>query len=176
MRELYRAKDVSSGKWVVGTVHCINVVSNDVPNRKEREYWLTTNDLLRFRVDGNTLCQFTGQYDVHNNPVFVHDYIRLSDDCIVKLKNYTNLCGYRCQYFEDGKEHEVYLSKNAEFVVIGNFFDNPEMYKALFDTFKKAVKTTPKKEPVITMENYRDFGLYSKEDVLELIQKALSNV
>lgn len=183
MRDLYRAKRKTNDKWFIGSYQSrINVLykhsltSHVYPVQYWNDY-IITKDGHRIRVDKSTVCQCIGKRDMTGEYIFEHDFLQVHDsNDIVEVKWDNDICGFSYRFFDEGQDRCIYPDERDDFKVIGNFFDNPEMYKALHRTKldEELSNPIPKEEPIITMENYRDFGLYTKEDVLELIQKTLS--
>jgi len=185
MRELYRAKDKVCGLWKIGQYQTrIDTILEHSPNgnypvQQWNEYIVTKKGKY-IQVDGNTVCRYIGKADMLGKYIYEHDFLQIhgSND-IVEVKWDNDTCGFCYRFFDEGQEKCIYPDERSDFKVIGNFFDNPEMYKALHASRLETEsddEMIPEDEPVITMENYRDFGLYTKEDVLNIVAEALSKI
>lgn len=121
MREiLFKAKRIDNGEWVEGYVVRYGYVG------KEKYCIIPSyaSDLYAFKIDLNTLCQYTGLTDKNDNKIWENDVVDLDyDNFIVKwdkddarftLENETLIESF---FNIDGKWCEV----------IGNIFDNPEL-------------------------------------------------
>lgn len=188
-RHLYKAKLKETDKWVIG-YHVMNIPDYE---DSDIDHYIITPDNDTVIINESTLCQCTGKLDINDKPIFEHDYLQLqkSND-IVEVVWKQDECGFVYRFFDEGQEKWIYPDERDDMKVAGNFFDNPEMYKALFGVLSGNIideictghllykhskldnEENSKERSVITMENYRDFGLYTKEDVLKLIREALS--
>ena len=182
MRDIYRAKRKDTNEWVTGSyVYRIDVEMEHssygtYPVQSWNDYIVDTTGQYHL-VDNKTICRAIGKVDTCGTRIYEYDYLRIVDGSdIVEVRWNNTECGYCYRFFDEGQEKWIYPDERSDLRVVGNFIDNPEMHKALFGTgLREDVDDwVLEEDPVITMENYRDFGLYSKDDVLELIEEALS--
>ena len=121
-RYLYRAKRTDNGGWVSGYLYGI----------WERKYilWGMINDVPDMKeVDPYTICQCTGLNDKNGKLIFEHDIVKLYCDKEPYLIDWSedNAKWQIDQYGSCIYDFEEYSS--CEFEVIGNIFDNPELFE-----------------------------------------------
>ena len=139
MREiLFKAKRIDNGEWVEGAflpkTHeiIVNVLDSDIdtPDSYIYEY---------YKVDIETICQYTGLADKNGNKIWENDIIKYrfeEDTAVIKYGEYQNCFDtqrtYHVGFYVDW-EYES-LRKDLGFwvrvmndTVIGNIFDNPEL-------------------------------------------------
>ena len=77
---LFRGRRLDNGQWVYGYYSC------DIG---KYHFIKSINDYLDYRIDPNTLGQFTGLMDMNNNKIFEGDIVGLPESDIngVKYKN-----------------------------------------------------------------------------------------
>ena len=129
MREiLFRGKRVDTGEWVEGSL-----IGNDVIVGKivefEEDYFCTE---FWYKVDPETVGQFTGMTDKNGTKIFEGDIVRHIDTYwhVVEVVNSE-------VYFDTGMlefgfrySNELFHCQfNNEFEVIGNIYDNKELLK-----------------------------------------------
>lgn len=183
MRDLYRAKRKDTNQWVIGSyVYRIDVEMEQrsygtYPIQPWNNYIVDATGQYHL-VDEATICRAIGKVDACGTVIYEYDYLRIDNGSdILEVKWNNTECGYCYRFFDEGQEKWIYPDERNDLRVVGNFIDHPEIYKALHAPRLETEsddKMIPEDEPVITMENYRDFGLYSKDDVLEIISTALS--
>ena len=135
MREiLFKAKQVDNGEWVEGYF----VKKHGIPFIYENAECPQSN----WEIDENTLCQYTGFTDRAKNKSFENSIVKLISENVfgvVKFGEYSNpfdteytkhigfyvewLNSFRCSLWR--KNLGYWLNANA--VVVGNVFDNPEL-------------------------------------------------
>ena len=148
MREiLFKAKQISDGEWVSGgsfiTFFDNGVKSFFMPQFNEKctcEHDEITDDILSFsecrfyKVDPETICQFTGLHDKHGNKIWENDIVKYEDDLVNMVKvdligwNETHAAFTRLHRSKMGLQYlyiDEFIASNSE--VIGNIFDNPEL-------------------------------------------------
>lgn len=144
MREiLFKAKRISDGEWVSGgsfiTFFDNGVKSFFMPQFNEKctcEHDEITDDILSFsecrfyKVDPETICQFTGLHDKHGNKIWENDIVR----CYKYISGYDFVWNEKVQYknghFRSKSVANLgFCSERQNTLVIGNIFDNPELLK-----------------------------------------------
>lgn len=117
MREiLFRGKHKADGKWCEGNLHV----------DKQGVAIITPDDTplgCYGQVDPETVGQFTGLTDKHGKKIFEHDILQLDDGevgCVVYRDFGFALSSGDCS---------LCVSSQNERVIVGNFFDNPELWK-----------------------------------------------
>lgn len=138
-RYLYKAKRIDNGEWVVGSLISMPyggyMIDRVVDSRR-----------FRVMINPSTICQCTGLKDKNNNLIWENDIIHkpfyTDYDAYANSEAYTG----RIQYEDGGWSVEITkpdgnvcvspiiemiaYSKDIEYCeVIGNIFDNPELYK-----------------------------------------------
>lgn len=155
---MVKAKTLKTRKWVIGyyykmaeTTHC---VIDDCPPAPVHHYilqetmtdWELPNQMLRYEINPDTICQCVGLKDRNGKVVFEHDILNgfLYPYCYDGKHNYyaqmawsdytrafvmvtiknpeSSVCG-----ISDGNTELVEEWNPEVWVIIGNTFDNPEL-------------------------------------------------
>ncbi len=152
---LFKAKRLDNGEWVMGgsIIQFLDdgVRSFYMPQFNEKcicEHDEVTDDILKFentrfyKVDGDTICQYTGLTDKHGRKIFENDVVRCVDYnsnsefmAVVEFGNPNSYYswGYQLRHIKgDEPNLDILLWIHMEEVgatceVIGNTFDNPEL-------------------------------------------------
>lgn len=132
---LFRAKHIGTKKWIYGwPIQCAGRVFMVDKDNKTALRAFTTHDHDAYdwrtsEVDADTLCEFTGAFDKHGNPIYESD--------IVRKRTYQGM--KNCQvFFFSGYFHcgwgggsstatHPYLLEDKNIEIVGNVFDNPEV-------------------------------------------------
>lgn len=142
MREiLFKAKRIDNGEWVEGwlvptmqnTYHDGYVII-DVRgiNYDELDYWEPT--FISWKIDADTICQFTGLLDKNGNKIWENDIVRQFSDC--SELGHDLYFFYQIKWDEEYARfygEEIYCKETVLFdelediEVIGNVFDNKEL-------------------------------------------------
>lgn len=136
-RYLFKAKRVDNGEWVIGYLYRLSEINP--PFIMLRKYGES------YEVDEHTICQCTGLKDKNGKLIWENDIIK--KDFYTDYDAYANSEAYtgRIQYEDGGWSVErtmsngricaspiidmIAYSKDIEqFEVIGNIFDNPDLY------------------------------------------------
>ena len=124
-RYLFRGKRIDTGEWVYGLPSC-----DEDGEIEEIEVW-SEDDINFYSVDPTTICQCTGVCDKNGKMIFKNDIcsyynpedkdgIGLIDDDFVSWIKGTI-------YMKEKITPLFYLKCSAEWEIIGNMFDNPEI-------------------------------------------------
>ena len=144
MREiLFKAKRIDNGEWVEGALldgekYCL--IGQEI---KFSPYTENECKIVGFKVDRNPICQYTGLCDKNGNKIWENDVCSVSliledrmekENCVVRY-------GRRAEFFRIELGFNVewtktdylrcdicFWTENREVVVIGNIFDNPELF------------------------------------------------
>lgn len=142
-REIKFRGKTESGKWVYGDILRVNDDTYIIPPKTKIEDWITNYE--NFKVDPETIGQFTGLNDKNNIEIYENDIIKqLSVKLIVKFR-------YGCFFFCTEKDfggvhskfavdfHETanqyqkqgmpFQGSFSQMALIGNIHDNPELLK-----------------------------------------------
>ena len=131
MREiLFRGKTLISGRWIAGDLRQWSSGNVGICDR-------STN--WTYKVDPDTVGQYTGLKDKDGKPIFEGDVLRFYSDytnefmgnpCIARYGVFNCTCceGVYGWYFEGGdiRDHNLHA-------VIGNMHDNPELMEARYE-------------------------------------------
>ena len=152
MREiLFRGKNIGNGEWVEGSLvtrryndtgevfEAFIVVDaypqTGVMNFGTTPVLISPSDGLCFRVDKDTICQFTGLLDKNGNKIWENDILcncgtKYNPLCVVKLGEHSTNLGFYCDWkYEDipFRNDILFWAKNRVMEVIGNVFDNANL-------------------------------------------------
>ena len=136
-RYLFKAKRVDNGEWVIGYLYRLSEINP--PFIMLRKYGES------YEVDEHTICQCTGLKDKNGKLIWENDIIK--KDFYTDYDAYANSEAYtgRIQYEDGGWSVERTMSNGRicaspiidmiaysrdieQFEVIGNIFDNPDLY------------------------------------------------
>ena len=136
MREiLFKAKRLDNGEWIEGGL----VHQTDYYGIKVDHYFIIdgtgTHDYdigHEYRVDPDTICQYTGFTDKNGNKIWENDIIKHYNYwsmpemySLGKIFFDRRLCRFRRT--SNTSNDDVNIGINCIYEVIGNIFDNPEM-------------------------------------------------
>ena len=119
---LFRGKRTDNGEWAYG-----NLIDSDSIVGKiadfDGEYFIPE---LWYKVDTETVGQFTGLTDKNGTKIFDGDIVRFYDDSEDELTNGVVVCNADCCSFcvsINGHE-DVMLMAQWQYEAIGNIYDN----------------------------------------------------
>lgn len=142
MREiLFKAKRIDNGEWVMGgsIIQFLDdgVRSFYMPQFNEKcicEHDEVTDDILKFentrfyKVDGDTICQYTGKNGKNRNKIWENDIVEvLAEDGYFHLEWEEDTARFVMNGDRLTVDFDEYYGYEIE--VIGNIFDNPELLK-----------------------------------------------
>ena len=119
---LFRGKRTDNGEWAYG-----NLIDSDSIVGKivdfDGEYFIPE---FWYKVDPETVGQFTGLTDKNGTKIFDGDIVRFYDDSEDELTNRVVVFNADfCSFFVSMKEHEdVMLMAHWQYEAIGNIYDN----------------------------------------------------
>lgn len=137
---LSKAKRIDNGDWLVGYVVKYGYTG------KEKYYIVPSyaSDLYAIEVDPSTICRSIGLKDKNGKLIWENDVVKCVDEnndieftAIIEFGNPNGLYdwGYQLQHIKgDEPNLDILLwvdmeEAGATCKVIGNIFDNPELYK-----------------------------------------------
>lgn len=135
---LFKAKRLSDGKWVEG-----NLFIDDKGSEAEILIGYT-NYRIAYKIDKETLCQYTGLTDKNGNKIWENDVCSVdligtgkieTENCIVRYgrraENFKIELGFSVEWTETNylRGDIGWWVENRELEVIGNIFDNQELLK-----------------------------------------------
>ena len=153
MREiLFKAKRVDNGEWVEGNLVLSNDAEEDfraiiIPNidsnmfTKHIGFKEVSCDLgfeKWYKVDKNTICQFTGLTDKNGKRIWENDIVKYhfgKETAVIKFGEYRSCfdsakschVGFYVEWKNNLRKDLGYWVKMIDCNVIGNKFDNPEL-------------------------------------------------
>lgn len=125
-RYLFRGKRIDNGEWVEG------YLSYPFCTKKGNEsYYFYAKDSLGFFcrcvVDASTICQCTGLKDKNGNLIWENDIVKINNskaNTVVAFRDFEIICT-----IPNEKYYKHRLEYDTEYEVIGNTFDNPELFE-----------------------------------------------
>ena len=128
MREiLFRGKRIDNGEWVYGYIVKHGVCWWIYPGERYiaeeciEEFKLTFYHSVKFEVDPETICQYTGLTDKNGKKIFEGDIVNFLNRLAVTGPVYETLI----VSYDSFAGYKGILAKKYE--VVGNIFDNPEL-------------------------------------------------
>lgn len=113
---LFRAKKWISGEWLEGEVHL-----------KCNNAHIHTNYADQYKIDEDTVCQFTGMTDKNGTKIFEGDIYTIGDDNIRYV-----VVWRKCMFIGKQIGSNSYAGLDyfeSEIKKVGNIHDNPELLK-----------------------------------------------
>ena len=121
---LFRGKRTDNGEWVYGNLIDSDSIVGKIVDFDEEyfipEFW--------YKVDPETVGQFTGLTDKNGTKIFDGDIVRFYDDSEDELTNGVVVFNADfCSFCVSMKGHEdVMLMAHWQYEVIGSIYDNKE--------------------------------------------------
>ena len=122
---LFRGKRTDNGEWVYGNLIDSDSIVGEIVDFDEEyfipEFW--------YKVDPETVGQFTGLADKNGTKIFDGDIVRFYDDSEDELTNGVVVFNADfCSFCVSMKGHEdIMLMAHWQYEVIGNIYDNKEL-------------------------------------------------
>lgn len=133
MREiLFKAKRIDNDEWVEGCCTVCNgktFIGIDVSIYSDIFEVFCTPIIRWFKVDPETLCQFTWLYDKNGKRIWENDIIQYGTvAAVVRFGEYGNgNLGFYVDFPEETNYRKDFSYWSKKVVVVGNAFDNPEL-------------------------------------------------
>ena len=130
MREiLFRGKRTENGEWVYGEYFGLCAVANDDGEVALKYLIHQSNDEPLYRVDAETVGQYTGLKDKNGKKIFEGDIVSSNKrkTWIGRGKVWFGNGAFWCGEREWAKLLRVVCLEDEQAVVIGNIHDNPEL-------------------------------------------------
>ena len=158
MREiLYKAKRIDNGEWVYGSYLYTFCEDKNCPivGIQGEKHWIVEENGNIFWIDEDTICQFTGMYDMNGEEIWENDIIKLHQflfdgseyekEILISIEYMSEMMCFvanlieakeikRYMGYEDEDTEKVVVPFNdfyglheESFEVIGNIFDNAEL-------------------------------------------------
>lgn len=149
---LFKAKRIDNGEWVMGgtIIQFLDdgVRSFYIPQFNEKcicEHDETTDDILSFsdcrfyKVDPETICQYTGVTDKNGNMIWENDVVKYhfgNDVAVIRFGEYqspfdstkTKHIGFYVDWERGYLRKDLgYWTNMIEPIIVGNIFDNTEL-------------------------------------------------
>ena len=134
---LFRAKRLDNGEWVEGYVFddgfidstrrfIGNIIISDYKGNADDKWEILGTDF--YEIIPETICQFTGRYDVNKKRIWENDIVKnIIDGDIYKCA----WNSYNCEYELRNEKESFglgYINPHS-YEVVGNAIDNPELLK-----------------------------------------------
>lgn len=137
MREiLFKAKRIDTGEWIEGYyTECRGETFIGIDASSMFEIFCPPV-IIWFKVDSETICQFTGLYDKYGNKIWENDIVKTVSDIYAQVKFGLYTTGFALEECNQGFyvdfSDETYLRHelgywNNKVEVRGNIFDNKEL-------------------------------------------------
>lgn len=136
MREiLFRGKRFDNGEWVYGAYYGLCRITNKAGDFGYEHLMRQSDNEPLYRVDPETVGQFTGLTDKNGKKIFEGDIVRYRPEyCCEPLQSVVEYCADKWNYPAfDLKDHD-YEANGLQCAheegcceVIGNIHDNPEL-------------------------------------------------
>lgn len=130
MREiLFRGKRVDNGEWVYGAYYGLCRMTNKAGDFGYAHLMRQSNDEPLYRVDPETVGQFTGMYDRNGKKIFEGDIIAFRSSESIYEVAYDITDAKFIILLRNGKDSflRFYNISAYYFSVIANKWDNPEL-------------------------------------------------
>lgn len=130
MREiLFRGKRVDNGEWVYGAYYGLCRMTNKAGDFGYAHLMRQSNDEPLYRVDPETVGQFTGVYDRNGKKIFEGDIIAFRSSESIYEVAYDITDSKFIILLRNGKDSflRFYNISAYYFSVIANKWDNPEL-------------------------------------------------
>ena len=116
-RDLYKAKRISDGEWVVGYIIRYGHTG------KEKYYIVPTyaSDLYSFLIDSSTICRCTGYAGIYEKDIFQCD----DEMYVIEWSDYS--LSWEAQAIGNTDNISLGEFEPDEIYAIGNTIDNPEL-------------------------------------------------
>ena len=111
---------MKKGNWVEGHYY------EDLYQGEWCSWIQECNDIIHYKVDKNTLGQFTGLLDKNGKEIWEHDIVDW--DGVMLVVKFIDGSFCMQENYEDATLHDLFFERD-EINVIGNVFDNPELLK-----------------------------------------------
>ena len=125
---LFRGKRTDNGEWIYGSL-----IGNDAIVGKIVEFdedYFTTE--FWYKVNPETVCQFTGITDKNGIKVFEADVVKHKFRRVWSEQEHTSIVvwndNFMCYYLFDGASY-IRMREDVIYEVIGNAYDNHELIK-----------------------------------------------
>lgn len=127
-RYIFRAKRIDNGEWVEG------YLSYPFCTEKGNEsYYFYAKDSLDFFcrcvVDASTICQCTGLKDKNGKLIYENDIMVAYYDEENPVKVVWRECGFVAVENNNDDTYPLDYFTQKHFYVVGNIFDNPELFE-----------------------------------------------
>lgn len=128
MREiLFRGKIVENGEWAYGAYYGLCRITNKAGDFGYAHLMRQSNDEPLYRVDPETVGQYTGLTDKNGKRIFEGDILSDGGDTY-KVMFEEGVFQIENSHYTTGLYVAVHIDKIDE--VIGNIYDNPELLEA----------------------------------------------
>ena len=141
MREiLFKAKRIDNGEWVEGYYFHEVIIGWDMDRHiittgkvKVKGAYAESSELIKYEINPNTLCQYTGLVDKKRNKIWENDIVNLCEDFyVITWEKDDAMFALEDVYFGISESFKSADSRWCE--IIGNTIDNPELLDKQIET------------------------------------------
>ena len=128
---LFKAKRIDNGEWVEGYYCKWKQIRRTICIAEEKIVdciivWMSDGSMLRYEIDPDTLCQYTGLTDKNGMKIWENDILKCGvNSVVVWNKKYASWCLRKKRWLYDQFFGDSVEPEDVE--VVGNTFDNPEL-------------------------------------------------
>lgn len=123
----FKAKHKTFDEWYYGNYYYIYADDNTMVH-------YISSPLGKMQINPNTLCQYTEFDDLKGKEIYANDVIRFNDKGLIGIVYYDHTSGsYRIIYdtpIPKGSTLASALGNSADYEVISNYYDRPELQRA----------------------------------------------
>ena len=128
---LFKSKRIDNGEWVEGYYCKWKQIRRTICIAEEKIVdciivWMSDGSMLRYEIDPDTLCQYTGLTDKNGKRIWENDILKCGvNSVVVWNKKYASWCLRKKRWLYDQFFGDSVEPEDVE--VVGNTFDNPEL-------------------------------------------------
>ena len=128
---LFKAKRIDNGEWVEGYYCKWKQIRRTICIAEEKIVdciivWMSDGSMLRYEIDPDTLCQYTGLTDKNGKRIWENDILKCGvNSVVVWNKKYASWCLRKKRWLYDQFFGDSVEPEDVE--VVGNTFDNLEL-------------------------------------------------
>ena len=130
-RYLFKAKRIDNGEWEFGSLIALPTGEYEISNKCNNPpdcdpMW--DKVVITHKVDPSTICQCTGLKDKNGKLIWENDIVKINNDkvnTLITFRDFEIICT-----IPNEKYYKHRLEYDTEYEVIGNIFDNKELFES----------------------------------------------